>query len=96
MQLVSKAKCEQILISSDFSLSHIDWSTGTAISNDAIHNHFPNAVKDNVLWRLVHFPTRINNKLWIANLALHLTWEEAERSDNPIVLEKQLDFMYST
>lgn len=37
-----------------------------------------------------------NNKLWIANLALHLTWEEAERSDNPIVLEKQLDFMYST
>lgn len=55
MQLVSKAKCEQILISSDFSLSHIDWSTGTAISNDA--------VKDNVLWRLVHFPTRINNTL---------------------------------
>lgn len=37
-----------------------------------------------------------NNKLWISNLALHLTWEEAERSDNPIVLEKQLDFMYST
>lgn len=63
MQLVSKAKCEQILISSDFSLSHIDWSTGTAISNDAIHNHFLNAVKDNVLWWLVHFPTRINNTL---------------------------------
>jgi hypothetical protein len=47
----------------DFNLPHIDWSTGVATNNDSIHNFFTKTVKDNYLWQLVDFPTRINNTL---------------------------------
>ena len=61
--LASKANFEHTIICGGFNLPNIDWSTGTATTNDVIHGYFTKTVKDNFLWQLVNFPTRINNTL---------------------------------
>ena len=63
MLLASKAKFDQLVVCGDFNLPHIDWATGTATTSNDIHNHFTKIVRDNYLWQLVTFPTRINNIL---------------------------------
>lgn len=63
MLRASKAKFDLVIICGDFNLPHIDWSTGTATTGDTIHNYFTKTVKDNFMWQLVNFPTRINNTL---------------------------------
>ena len=63
LTLASKAKFDSLIVCGDFNLPHIDWSTGVATNNDSIHNFFTKTVKDNYLWQLVDFPTRINNTL---------------------------------
>jgi hypothetical protein len=45
----------------DFNLPNIDWSTGMAITGEAIGNAFAKTVKDNFLYQLVDFPTREDN-----------------------------------
>ena len=63
MLLASKAKFDQLVICGDFNLPHIDWATGTATTSDDIHSYFTKIVRDNYLWQLVTFSTRINNIL---------------------------------
>jgi hypothetical protein len=63
LTLASKAKFDSLIVCGDFNLPHIDWSTGVATNNDPIHNFLTKIVKDNYLWQLVDFPTRINNTL---------------------------------
>ena len=46
-----------------FNLPHIDRATGTATTSDGIHSYFTKIARDNYLWQLVTFPTRINNIL---------------------------------
>ena len=47
----------------EFNLPYIDWATGTATTSDDVHGYFTKIVRDNYLWQLVTFPTRINNIL---------------------------------
>ena len=63
LTLASKTKFDSLIVCGDFNLPHIDWSTGVAANNDSIHNFFTKTGKDNCLWQLVDFPTRINNTL---------------------------------
>lgn len=63
LHLATKAKFDHLVVCGDFNLPHIDWSTGTAINNDDIHHYFAKTIKDNYLYQLIDFPTRINNIL---------------------------------
>ena len=64
LQLVHKTKkFDQIILCGDFNLPHIDWTTGTATTNDLIANYFTKIVKDFFLWQLVNFKTRGDNTL---------------------------------
>ena len=59
----SEAHFDQIFLCGDFNLPNINWTTGTATTNDAIYNCFTKLMHDNYLWQLVDFPTRNKNVL---------------------------------
>ena len=59
----SDAHFDQVLLCGDFNLPNIDWSNGTAISGDSIHNDLATLFKDHFMWQMVDFPTRGNNIL---------------------------------
>ncbi|XP_028417283.1 uncharacterized protein LOC114541681 [Dendronephthya gigantea] len=63
LRLAHNAKFDQLILCGDFNLPNIDWATGTSKTNDAIENCFTKLVRDNYLWQLVDFPTRISNTL---------------------------------
>ena len=60
----SSAHFDQVLLlSGDFNLPKIDWSNGTAISGDSIHNDLGKLFEDHFMWQMVYLPTRGNNIL---------------------------------
>ena len=63
LRLAVDAKFDQLVLCGDFNLPNIDWTTGTATTNDAIYDYFTKLVRGNFLWQLVDFPTRNMNIL---------------------------------
>ena len=60
MRSGSEAHFDQMFLCGDFNLPNINWTTGTATTNDAIYNCFTKLMHDNYL---VDFPTRNENVL---------------------------------
>ena len=63
LRKASKTHISQLVILGDFNFPDINWSTGTAMHNDCLHNEFTKMVRDNFLWQMVEFPTRGANIL---------------------------------
>ena len=63
LRKASKTCISQLVILGDFNLPDVNWSTGTAIYNDRLHNEFTKMVRDNFLWQMVESPTRGANIL---------------------------------
>ena len=63
LRKASKTCILQLVILVDFNFPHVNWSTGTAIYNDRLHNEFTKMVRDNFLWQKVESPTRGANIL---------------------------------
>ena len=59
----SKTCILQLVILGDFNFLDVNWSTGTAIYNDRLHNESTKMVRDNFLWQMVESPTRGANIL---------------------------------
>ncbi len=63
LRKASKTHISQLVILGDFNFPDINWSTGTAMHNDCLHNEFTKMVRDKFLWQMVEFPTRGANIL---------------------------------
>lgn len=65
LRKASTSHISQLVILGDFSLSDVNWSTGTATltHNNCLHNDFTKMVRDNFLWQMVESPTRGANIL---------------------------------
>ena len=63
LRLALKAKFDNIVITGDFNLPNIDWSTVTATTDNSVYSLFTKALKDYFLWQFIDFPTRQDSLL---------------------------------